>query len=183
MKTADIADAIEDTWIVSGQSPVQQRLLREHNVKEPIYVEGSFRVWLRDKAVNYFILRANPKPIPKQQEDPDGIIQINVRYNHILHLLILDVSNVKVSLFNLAPPKVSHLQHTISVHEQGDGVIFGVCATGTSSKDSLLSWIRHLEKDGNSVLANVPIVFTLKTAEKEIAVSECVDDKSKIEGK
>jgi len=31
-----------------------------------------------------------------------------------------------------------------SVHEQEDGVILAVCATGTSSHDSVLSWIRFL---------------------------------------
>lgn len=56
-----------------------------------------------------------------------------------------------------------------SVHEQEDGVIYSVCATGTSSKDSLLSWIRHLEIDGNPILAKVPIVFTLRSGQKELA--------------
>ena len=32
-----------------------------------------------------------------------------------------------------------------SVHEQEDGTILAVCATGSSSRDSLLSWIRRLE--------------------------------------
>lgn len=64
-----------------------------------------------------------------------------------------------------------------SVHEQEDGVIFSLCATGTSSKDSLLSWIRHLEKDGNPTLENIPVVFTLKTGTKEVSnVKENTDD-------
>ena len=32
-----------------------------------------------------------------------------------------------------------------SVHEQEDGTILAVCATGSSSRDSLLSWVRRLE--------------------------------------
>lgn len=67
-----------------------------------------------------------------------------------------------------------------SVHEQEDGIIFALCATGTSSKDSLLSWIRHLEKDGNPALGSIPVVFTLKSGEKEVAVSTD-DTKKKIE--
>ena len=44
-----------------------------------------------------------------------------------------------------------------SVHEQEDGTILAVCATGSSSRDSLLSWVRKLE-----VIVNMP-VFHLAT--------------------
>lgn len=33
-----------------------------------------------------------------------------------------------------------------TVHEQEDGTILGVAATGTSSKNSLLSWVCHFQK-------------------------------------
>ncbi|GJQ65143.1 hypothetical protein Trydic_g7286 [Trypoxylus dichotomus] len=152
-ETVDVADAIDDTWIVSGQSRVQQKLLELHKKDEPIYVEGSYNIWLRNKLVNYFVLRANPKPIPKRKVDTD------------------DVSNIKI-LFNFTPPKASSVAELISVHEQEDGIILAVCATRTSSKNSLLSWIRHLEKDGNPVLADIPVIFTLKSAGKEVTIQE-----------
>lgn len=50
-----------------------------------------------------------------------------------------------------------------SIHQQDDGTIFAICATGTSTKDSLLSWVRLLEKQGNPNLANVPILFKFKS--------------------
>lgn len=56
-----------------------------------------------------------------------------------------------------------------SVHEQEDGVILGLCATGTSSRDSLLSWIRLLEKAGNPALSSIPVVFRLKAPETQVA--------------
>lgn len=67
-------------------------------------------------------------------------------------------------LFGLGVPKPKQLIVLPSVHEQSDGTIFSVCATGTSSKDSLLSWIRHLEKDGNPILGTIPVVFKLKSS-------------------
>lgn len=161
--TSDISDIIEDTWIVSGQSPVQQNLLRIHKQDEPIYVDGPFRVWLRDKLVNYFVLRANPNPLLNETTDHD------------------DVSRIQIPIFDYFPPKAISSVKSISVYEQEDGVILAVCATGSSSKNSLLSWIKHLEYDGNHVLANIPIVFTLKTAGKEISVKEYIDDKTEIE--
>lgn len=61
-----------------------------------------------------------------------------------------------------------------SVHEQEDGTIFAMCATGTSSRDSLLSWIRSLEKDGNPALAEVPVLFMSRSPLGEVVpVSEC----------
>lgn len=46
-----------------------------------------------------------------------------------------------------------------SVHQQEDGTIFAICATGTSTKDSLLSWIRLLESNGNPILGEIPVLF------------------------
>lgn len=48
-----------------------------------------------------------------------------------------------------------------SVHEQEDGIIMAICSTGTSGRDSLLSWIRLLEQT-NPRISKLPIIFTLK---------------------
>lgn len=89
------------------------------------------------------------------------------------------MANIQVPIFNMVPPKKEIVVYP-SVHEQEDGIIFALCATGTSSKDSLLSWVRHLEKDDNPVLGSIPIVFTLKSSEKEITISGD-ESKEKIE--
>lgn len=39
-QTTDIPESIDDTWIVSAQSPQQKKLLDQHKIDEPIYVEG-----------------------------------------------------------------------------------------------------------------------------------------------
>ncbi|CAH1365258.1 unnamed protein product [Tenebrio molitor] len=159
-QSKEIEDSIDDTWIVSAQSPTQKRLLNEHNAKEPIYVEGSFKVWLKNYPVNYFILRKNAKLAEMDVEDLD------------------DVSNIKVPLFNFKPPVKKLLKKVPSVHEQEDGVILALCATGTSSKDSLLSWIRHLQKDGNPILTDVPVVFTLKSGVRDLVLGDNEETKS-----
>jgi len=68
----ELEDSIDPTWIVSGQSATQQRLIEEHAADKPIYVEGAFRIWLRSVCINYFILRTEPKPVPKSAKDKDG---------------------------------------------------------------------------------------------------------------
>lgn len=51
-----------------------------------------------------------------------------------------------------------------SIHQQDDGTIYAICATGTSTKDSLLSWIRLLEQNGNPSLAVIPVLFKFRTS-------------------
>lgn len=49
-----------------------------------------------------------------------------------------------------------------SIHQQDDGTIYAICATGTSTKDSLLSWVRLLETNGNPRLAHIPVLFKFR---------------------
>ena len=46
--TNDIAESLDSTWIVSGQSPVQKDMIRFLPKTKALYVEGAFRVWLRE---------------------------------------------------------------------------------------------------------------------------------------
>ena len=71
-KTAQIEDSIDKTWIVSGQSPQQQQIVEELATNESIYVEGPFKVWLRNMSIAYFMLRAN-NPNPVYNKDDDNI--------------------------------------------------------------------------------------------------------------
>lgn len=64
--TKDVESSIDDTWIVSGMSPEQSELLRKHDVKVPLHIEGPFIIWLRDRSVNYFTLRGDP---PREQPE------------------------------------------------------------------------------------------------------------------
>lgn len=59
----------------------------------------------------------------------------------------------------------------VTVHEQDDGVYYSMCATGTSSKDSLLSWIRCLQKT-NPILEKMPVTFKMRFVTEE---KPCID--------
>ena len=54
-----------------------------------------------------------------------------------------------------------------TVHEQDYETIYAVCATGTSSKDSLLSWVRILQDKENPILGELTVLFRFKTPLKE----------------
>ncbi|QQP39890.1 Evolutionarily conserved signaling intermediate in Toll pathway_ mitochondrial, partial [Caligus rogercresseyi] len=120
---------------------VQQRLLSHLPKDKALFVEGGFRVWLHKTMVTYFILRGEPSQRILPQGDPDDV-----------------ESDFK--LWMHGERDSTSLTRPLSVHEQEDGTILAVCATGTSSKDSLLSWIRFLQRE-NPEIENIPILFTL----------------------
>lgn len=136
--TNNINDSIDKTWIVSASSPDQERLIKQHPKNIPIYVEGPFRIWVSKASVDYFTLHADPL---KKFEEEDVDID--------------DMTNIEVNFWK-SKKKALAVQRCI--HEQNEQTIFSVCATGTSSKDSLLSWIRCLQKR-NPDLENIPILF------------------------
>lgn len=154
-QTSDVASSIDDTWIVSGQSIVQKELLGEHKKESAVYIEGPFLIWLRNKSISYFILRGDARESKEKCEEDDD-----------------DVSSIDIPLFAFAKPKRSKLVIRKSVHEQDDGIIYAICCTGASTKDSLLSWVRLLEKDGNPNLENLAILFKFKSpVEKQLIVT------------
>ncbi|XP_011314994.1 evolutionarily conserved signaling intermediate in Toll pathway, mitochondrial [Fopius arisanus] len=139
--TDSVKESIDKTWIVSASSPDQERLIAEHPQDVAAYVEGPFKVWVSKGAVDYFLLRADPlKNWKGNNYDKD------------------DVSNFEVNFWKMNRTSLAHRR---AIHEQDEQTIFGICATGTSSKDSLLSWIRCLQPR-NPMLEKIPILFKFR---------------------
>jgi len=156
--TKDAENSIDDTWIVSGQSIVQQDLLKKHDKKVGLFIEGPFNIWLRYRCINYFILRSEA---PKNYVEYNDDIEVD------------DVSDIEVPIFSLGKVRQKKNKVAIlrSVHEQKDGTIYAICCTGISSKDSLLSWIRLLEKNGNPSLADLLVLFKfISPTDREVVV-------------
>lgn len=145
--TKDVESSLDETWIVSGQSPEQKQLLKRLKKGTAVFIEGPFLIWLRNKSIGYFILRGEP---------PEHIEVDRDEYD--------DVSDIDVPFFGFGKSKKTKLALKKTVHEQDDGTIYAICCTGMSTKDSLLSWVRLLEKDGNENLANLTVLFKFKSA-------------------
>ena len=129
-----------------GQSPRQKKLISDHPKGKALYVEGAFRIWLRGNQINYFVLRGEGvAPLPAPGSNPDDI-------TNITNWVVGEGPKPEDAACFLAPER--------SVHEQEDSTILAVCATGTSTKDSLLSWIRLLQRE-NPDLEGVPVLFAL----------------------
>uniref|UniRef100_A0A182WK42 Evolutionarily conserved signaling intermediate in Toll pathway, mitochondrial n=1 Tax=Anopheles minimus TaxID=112268 RepID=A0A182WK42_9DIPT len=162
--TKEVENALDHTWVVSGQSVEQSELLEAHNKQEPVYIEGPFVIWLRNRCINYYVLKSAPKPLPavEQTEDPDDVSNLHNPY------IGLDLRFRKGQRIGSA---VSTRRR--SVHEQDDGIIYAICCTGSSTKDSLLSWIRLLEKEkGNTALSSLAVLFKFTSPTTEVTVSD-----------
>ena len=67
-----------------------------------------------------------------------------------------------------------------SVHEQEDGIVLGMCITGTACRDSLAAWLRLLQENGNPDLVDIPVVFSLRTPETGLQVLRTKDHFSQV---
>lgn len=153
-KTAQVEEnPLEDTFIASAQSPIQRELLEKHKLDVPLYVEGGFLEYLKYKSATYFVLRADADPekfvdyepkVDEKKEKDEDLMDFKTYFEEENYAQLV------------AKP---------SEHEQEDGTIFAMCVTGSSSKDSLITWIRYLQKN-NPVLEHAKIVFTLKSPDK-----------------
>lgn len=176
-QTNDVDCSIDKTWIVSGQSPEQRKLLKNHPKDSALQIEGPFFIWLRDRTINYFTLVGDAVPDHMFEEDIDTdgnwFIIILVIFSKFLmyniSVPLIDVSDIKMPEFLnvFGEEDKSKTRNKLalkrSIHQQDDGTIYAICATGTSTKDSLLSWVRLLEKNGNSILGEIPVLFKFKS--------------------
>lgn len=72
--TKNVADSIDKTWIVSGQSPEQKMLLKRHQPMNALRIEGPHSIWLRNRYMDYFVLMGEAEPDEnfEQRTNPDG---------------------------------------------------------------------------------------------------------------
>lgn len=138
-QTKDLPDTIEDTWIMSSMSSMQEDLLSVLKPTDTLFIEGPGKVWCGTKSLDYFVLRG--KKIEREIIEAD----------------VISIDQVEIPYHDMRKKGIP-----LSVYEQEDGTYYAMCVTGTSSKESLVSWIRFLEKK-NPNLAKVPVVFKIKS--------------------
>ncbi|GAB1598995.1 evolutionarily conserved signaling intermediate in Toll pathway, mitochondrial-like [Argonauta hians] len=159
-------DPEADTFIASAQSPSQQELLSKHDESTPLTVVGGHTVWLRNVLQTYFTLIAekmpndSPKLLGTEKESKES-----------------EEDDTDWEIFS---EKEAHNQVSLlsNIHQQPEGTVLSMCITGTSTKASLVTWIRGLQKS-NPKLEKIPVVFKLKTPETlpEVSLEEPNDSK------
>ncbi|XP_014777169.1 evolutionarily conserved signaling intermediate in Toll pathway, mitochondrial isoform X1 [Octopus bimaculoides] len=143
-----------NTFIASAQSPSQQELLNKHDELSPLTVEGGHTVWLRNVLQTYFVLIAEKNP-----NESLKAVEAGKKLNE-------DDDADDLFGWNVFTEEEHHTQLSLStsLHQQPEGTILAMCITGTSTKASLVTWIRGLQKT-NPKLEKIPVVFKLKTPE------------------
>ncbi|XP_015781262.1 evolutionarily conserved signaling intermediate in Toll pathway, mitochondrial-like [Tetranychus urticae] len=145
--TEAVPESMDKTWIVSAISPVQKKLINKLN--EPLYIDGPHIMWLKDHMISYFILKtAAPEELKENEEDLEDMRDLPLYAHGGLS-------------------KKQHIEKMEAIHQSSEGTICGLVATGTSSRDSLLSYIRilkhHLPK-----LKDLNIIFTQRAPESAL---------------
>ncbi|XP_006905902.1 evolutionarily conserved signaling intermediate in Toll pathway, mitochondrial [Pteropus alecto] len=140
--------------IVGIQSPDQQAALARHNPARPIFVEGPFSLWLRNKCVYYHILRADLLP-PEEREAEEIPEEWNLYYPMQL---------------DLEYGRSGWDDYEFDINEVEEGPIFAICMAGAHDQATLAKWIQGLQET-NPALAQIPVVFRLAASTGELLAS------------
>lgn len=162
-EASELENSLDKTFVASAQSWRQRELIESHDAEKPLFVEGGYTIWLRENKLQYFKLwsEANPN-IPRHIFPEDLRKKIDERNLFNFKTIFDDERD-----YSLTTPNV--------MHQQADGTILGLCITGTGSKDSLVSWITFLQRECKQ-LANIPVLFTLKSPESQLSIQKENDD-------
>nr|XP_044999820.1 evolutionarily conserved signaling intermediate in Toll pathway, mitochondrial isoform X2 [Jaculus jaculus] len=137
--------------IVGIQSPDQQAALARHNPARPIFVEGPFSLWLRNKCVYYHILRADlPPPEERQVEE------IPEEWN-LYYPMKLDLDYGRGSWDD----------YEFDIDEVNEGPVFAMCMASAHDQTTLAKWIQGLQET-NPALAQIPVIFRLAKSTGEL---------------
>ncbi|XP_004632870.1 evolutionarily conserved signaling intermediate in Toll pathway, mitochondrial [Octodon degus] len=154
----DPVDSVQP-HIVGIQSPDQQDALACHNPARPLFVEGPFSLWLRNKCVYYHILRADllPPEEKKEQEIPE-------EWN-LYHPMKLDLDYARSGWDD----------YEFDIDEVEEGPVFAICVAGAHDQETLAKWIQGLQET-NPALARIPVVFRLAGSTGELLAASGLED-------
>lgn len=145
-----VPTSIDKTWIVSAQSDIQQDMINRLNSKDLLYIEEGGRVYIREKSIIYYVLKQyydTPKVKPRYEEPEQ------------------DYESMPIQFYG--KPIKERQEDLYDIHNVEDGNILAIAVTGTSSHDSLLSWLR-LMQERNAKLKEISVVFRINRPSKEL---------------
>lgn len=149
--TSKVTGSTDKTWVVSSQSPTQQAIIDRLDAKSTLYIEDGGLIFVGSRFLSYFVLKyyVDDKTAESKKERPPD-------YNF---------NTLKMSFFGM--PIKDKLTSLEDKHYADGSYILAVCATGTSSQDSLLSWLKLLQQR-NPQLSKLNVVFKMSRPSPEI---------------
>lgn len=137
-----------DSWVASLLCPDQIAVVHAHPVHDnsrPLFVEGPLKVWLRDRSLDWYQLRAEP------------IVPMSER--RLVESWYIEETDLKFSN-PFTEEFASDLIPRPSVHEQEDGNVISLCiCEDGGTRRTLAAWIKFLEKNYMERLSDIPVVF------------------------
>lgn len=171
IKTHQIDESAENTWLCFAQSESQCQLIEELDFsKYTVSIEGPKSVWVDEHNLSYFVLEAkelNPKTdrdlveeFLQEEQENDGIILITICRSIIIEpfLFFKDVSNIPLSNFGSIDYK-NACNPMLKVHQFNDGIILACLTSGTSSQQSMILSLKKLEEH-NPKLSDVQVIIS-----------------------
>lgn len=144
--THNLPDVIDKTWIAYCQSPLQRDLISELDENTVLYVESAGFSYVGENALSYYVLKCYTE---KHKED----IKPNAKLKYTF-----DANRIKFQFFG-KPLKDKVLD--LNPHHISNYQLLGMAITGTSSHDSLVSWIKILQ-ESNPKLSKMTVMFNIE---------------------
>nr|XP_020647245.1 evolutionarily conserved signaling intermediate in Toll pathway, mitochondrial [Pogona vitticeps] len=160
----DSGKPISHPHIVGIQSPDQQSLLAQHNPERPLFVEGPFRLWLKNTCVYYYVLRAQLLPPEERKEE------IIDPQRNFFYPMYLDIDLERFHWDDLE----------FDIDEVEEAPVFAMCMAGAGDQATLAKWIVGLEET-NPILNQTLVVFRLTPGPQELQLNTDSDDEEKNE--
>uniref|UniRef100_A0A6G1SDJ5 Evolutionarily conserved signaling intermediate in Toll pathway, mitochondrial n=2 Tax=Aceria tosichella TaxID=561515 RepID=A0A6G1SDJ5_9ACAR len=150
--TSRVPNSVDKTWLVFSQSPAQKEIIEGLAETSTLYVEEGGTAYVGRDYLSYFVLKYYVDDETREKKlrppAPDS------NYN-----------TLKVKFYG--KPVKEKYADALDKHFVDGSYVLGICATGTSSQDSLLSWLKILQ-ERNPKLSKLNVVFKMSRRSPEI---------------
>jgi signaling intermediate in Toll pathway protein len=150
--TSRIPNSIDKTWVVFSQSPGQKEILDKLAETSTLYVEEGGITYVDKDFLSYYLLKYYVDD--QTREIKSRAPPVNFNFN-----------TLKVKFYG--KPINEKYDELNNKHYMDGSYVLGICITGTSSQDSLLSWIKILQ-ERNPKLKQLNVVFRMSRKTPEI---------------
>ncbi|TKR61183.1 hypothetical protein L596_028328 [Steinernema carpocapsae] len=136
---------LDDKWIVSAQSPLQEVVLNEMDTKTHLYVDAPRKVYVMDKTVQYAVLSSDPIP---------GVLEE-----------FLDDDEEDVNRFSewKSPWERDPFRKERNLHQQSDQTVLALAVFEETGQEAAAAWINHLQ-ERCSKIQEFDVLFRLQSA-------------------
>lgn len=153
--TSSLPDVVDKTWIVYSQSPAQKGIIEKLEENALLYLEDGGLVWVKDKYLSFYVLKIydDEETIKAKRKEPEP----DHNYN-----------TMKMKFYG--KPLREKLKDPEEVHYDGTGYVLALGLTGTSSDDSVLSFLKILQRR-NPRLSKMRVLFNLERPTMDLSMA------------